>query len=628
MSQAQHSAHTLEPPKRGVFKSPVIDLFLWVCGLSAFGLALWGWLVFGCPQPGTAPCLEADRPIPVFDLLVRSVKVLLLSDIYYDHLPSENWQLHTARVLGVAFSMLLAGRVILFAMRAFLTRRVLSGRKGHEIVMGWGLAAQAYSSVSGGREVTHIAAEISTSSGRYAFLERQGSIETQLDAAGVRKACRILVDEGDDALTWQVAQTAARTARGTDTSVLAFISDPWLLERLDRADSEAGVNTFSYAGGVARQVMLAHPPYLLARKYKAPAQHILIIGFGAVGQSLAREFLVTSVSGDPEPMMITAIDPSMERLKSDFLARHPGLAGHVDIALLDGDIRHEAGDLMEALSTRLAKAGPCAVYIAIDDSSRPFSMAVAVRDQAMRHGLFRAPVFVCATQGAGLHPVRQGAGLIGEPAATLPELEAVQARAQTANQLCDLRLVTFGSWKDALDGSGLLEPDLDWQARQFHDGYRKLLQDAGHLDPARPSHRSWDKLPDEYRVANRRAAAHVRAKLDAAGYDGLDAWLQDAVDGRYCHDLPPEPDALENLSGEALARMGEMEHTRWVLDRALTGWRFGEPRDDLRRIHNMMRSNSELDEEEKTKDRNNVLQTARIIREIVARAAGGKRKRK
>jgi phospho-N-acetylmuramoyl-pentapeptide-transferase len=29
--------------------------------------------------------------------------------------------------------------------------------------------------------------------------------------------------------------------------------------------------------------MLAHPPYLLARRYKAPAQHILIFGFGAVG---------------------------------------------------------------------------------------------------------------------------------------------------------------------------------------------------------------------------------------------------------------------------------------------------------------------------------------------------------
>jgi hypothetical protein len=388
----------------------------------------------GCPAREEGDiCLDANRPAAWLDLLIRSLKVLLLSDIYYDpEPPTWNMQLHVARVLGVTFSMLLAGRVILFAMRAFLARGVLSHRKNHEVVMGWGLASQAYSSVSGEREVTHVAAETSTSIGRYAFLERQGTIEQQLEAAGARKATRILVDEGDDALTWQVAQVAARVCRGTRTSVLAFISDPWLLERLDRADAETGVNTFSYAGGVARQVMLAHPPYLLAQRYKAPAQHILIIGFGSVGQSLAREFLVTSVATNPGGMMITAIDPTMEHLKQDFLTRHPGLSQHTDIELLDGDIRHESPDLMAGLAARLAKAEPCAVYIAIDDHARPFSMAVAVRDQAMRLGLFRAPIFVCATQGAGLHPVRQGAGLLGAPAATLAELEAMQAKARSA----------------------------------------------------------------------------------------------------------------------------------------------------------------------------------------------------
>jgi hypothetical protein len=187
--------------------------------------------------------------------------------------------------------------------------------------------------------------------------------------------------------------------------------------------------------------------------------------------------------------------------------------------------------------------------------------------------------------------------------------------------------VTFGSWQDALDGSGLMEPDLDWQAQQFHDAYLELLRTGNNLDPARPSHRAWQALPDEYRVANRRAAAHIRAKLSTAGFDGLSDWLEEAPEGRRCHEIPPKPEVLENLSGDLLARLGELEHTRWVLDRALTGWRFGEVRNDLRRIHDNMQPNSELNEVEKTKDRNNVLQTARIIREIMKRASSGKRRK-
>jgi len=114
----------------------------------------------------------------------------------------------------------------------------------------------------------------------------------------------------------------------------------------------------SYANGVARQLMLAHPPYLLAaRRYKAPAQHILIFGFGAVGQALAKEFLITSVSNNPRPMMITAIDP--HRGPKGGISRPPAWPGRGCSRLgSSGDLRLREADALNELRARLAISLP------------------------------------------------------------------------------------------------------------------------------------------------------------------------------------------------------------------------------------------------------------------------------
>lgn len=583
-----------------------LDLVIAMLGVVAVVIAAFGWVEALAPR----------RWDDWVDVAVRSIKALLLSDIYFD--PGQglavNGRLEAARTLGLMFSLLAAGRVVLFALRRQIARFRLARRQGHDVVIGGGPSAMAYAGAVAGRPTTHLVDGADAAHAVHATLERRGDLAFQLKAAAAQAARRIVVDEGEDSATWETAQAAARACPAID--VLAHIADPWLLERLDRADPESGLRAFSYAGGAARQVMLAHPPYLLARRLGAPAQHILLVGFGALGQALARDFLTTSVAAAPRDMMVTVIDPDIERLQAEFRARHPGLEAHVDFVWLRGDIARIDATLAAEIRARSDKAEICAVYVAIDDAHLPLSTGAALREMAGQMDLFRAPIFLCAVTGAGLPTVRQGAGLLSAKSPTGLERDDLQARAMREGMLCELRLVTFGSWAAALDGAGLMEAELDGQARRFHDSYRGLILG---LDPAaatRPTIRPWASLPDEYRVSNRRVASHIRAKLDAVGFD-LDAWLARAPGGRASQLLPEAADALAELDATEMDRLAELEHRRWMMDRLLNGWRFGASRDDVRKLHPDLKPNDELDEAAREKDRGNIRETARILAELM-----------
>ncbi|MEZ5937618.1 MAG: RyR domain-containing protein [Hyphomonadaceae bacterium] len=569
-------------------------------GFGAFGCAFYGWTLDREPQ-GVWDWIEVGA---------RSFHAFFLSDFYFDEVKEQaQIPIALARTLAIAFTLLVAGRIVIAALGAWFARRMLRGRSGHDVVVGDGPAAREYARLGLTRKVTLVDDDLPDELGQVATLRRRRPFSEQLKAANAKRARRILVDEGDDAATWHTAQEAARTCKGAE--ILAFVRDPWLQERLSRVDADSNLTPFSYASGVARQVMLAHPPYLAARRLNAPAQHILVIGFGQVGQALIREFLSTSIHPDPGGLMVTAIDPNMLTLKEDFAARHPALNTQADIHYLTGDIRLEDGALLSVLRERCASAEFCAVYVAVQDSALPMSLAVAVKDKAERLNLFRAPIFVCAEHGSGLPRVRQGPGLVGEPCQTPEERSELEARSQSENCLFDLRLVSFGAWRSALDGSGLMEPDLDRHARKLHEAYRR---NTGALEPGavlRPSQQPWEKLSDEYRVANRRAAAHIRAKAAAAGFD-LAGWLAAERDGRLAHELPPAAGVFNLTDDDLVDRLSRLEHRRWIVDRLLNGWRRGEPRDDRARIHPDLKPFEELDAMTVAKDAA-VVETTREI---------------
>jgi hypothetical protein len=583
-----------------------------ISGVAALALAGMGWFrEFGAPK-------DVSDGV---DIAVRTIKVLLLSDIYYDPVgnPDAAELLEYARALGVLASLLVGLRLLVMAIGSrlsdFLYALFLAR---HHIIIGAGPAAEEYASAHNrmfkGRAIHLTEARLPTAR-RLATWQRRGQLKAQLGHAGGKSARRIVVDEGDDADTWQTAQLAAHLCPKAE--VLAHIADPWIRDRLSRdrsSDQRATprLTPFSYAGGVARQVMLAHPPYLLAQALGAPAQHILIVGFGQVGESIAREFIVTCVTSGDQKMMVTVVDPcAVTTIEPDFRGRHEELVKHVDFDFIAGDFR--LGDLkpdglIDRLKKRVAKAPISAVYVAIDLDHQPLGLSFAIRAMALRHNLFLAPIFVCAQHGAGLPPVRHGVGLVGGPAEVQEEREK---QAVAEGKLCNLRVVSFGSWPEAFDGAGMFEHPFDAQARRYHEEYSK--QFASHerrsTGAVTSTAKSWDELPDQLRISNRRAAAHMRTKAFVMNFD-LGRWLSAESGYRHCHDLPPAAGIFPSTEEPDMA-MAKLEHQRWMLDRFLDGWRPGG-RSDYYRTRKTLVPFEQLAPDEVAKD-NAVVETTRTL---------------
>ena len=81
----------------------------------------------------------------------------------------------------------------------------------------------------------------------------------------------------------------------------------------------------------------------------------------------------------------------------------------------------------------------------------------------------------------------------------------------------------------------------------------------------------WNHLSEEYRESNRRAVDHFSLKLAALGY---------LLSTQPVQLVAPPCLALHELN--VLARL---EHDSWSAEKRLAGWRFGERRDPVRRLH-------------------------------------------
>jgi hypothetical protein len=90
---------------------------------------------------------------------------------------------------------------------------------------------------------------------------------------------------------------------------------------------------------------------------------------------------------------------------------------------------------------------------------------------------------------------------------------------------------------------------------------------------------SWEDLPESLRQANRAQADHAPIKQKALAV---------------------------SRSERMLETLAEAEHRRWMAEKILAGWQFGEKRDNSRKLHPSIKIYSQLTEAEKQKDRDTV----------------------
>jgi len=120
--------------------------------------------------------------------------------------------------------------------------------------------------------------------------------------------------------------------------------------------------------------------------------------------------------------------------------------------------------------------------------------------------------------------------------------------------------------------SGAAAPDeaVEPLARALHEAYLRQRLEEGEPPASTPSLTGWDELPEEFKESSRRNALDVRAAVRGLGYD-----LRPAGGA--------EPEC--RLSEGEIETLAERLHERWVEERTANGWRYGEDRDDPKRLH-------------------------------------------
>ena len=135
-------------------------------------------------------------------------------------------------------------------------------------------------------------------------------------------------------------------------------------------------------------------------------------------------------------------------------------------------------------------------------------------------------------------------------------------------------------------------------AKAIHEYYRRLCKEKGW--PVKYD-MDYTELPDDIEADNLAAAARIPAVL---GHAGLVVVSEDYPGAAI------DPKILE----ENIELLAEAEHNGWMEQKYRSGWVYGSPRDDMRKIHDALVPYKDLREEDKERDRNAVRSYPGIVK--------------
>ena len=247
---------------------------------------------------------------------------------------------------------------------------------------------------------------------------------------------------------------------------------------------------------------------------------------------------------------------------------------HIELVQLG---RGTAHPLEEAVLAEVERRGQVtAVIVCLDSDEAALQAAMYVRDVMHKSNRWRAPIYSQISGDTGLGDV-----LTGD---------------DTAHRFDDV-IQIFGSDADSCDFE-IIDGGLENTARRIHEAYwatRRERRDNDAEGTRQEPLADWDQLRETYRASNRRAADHIRAKLESAGC---------YVPGGLTF-IAPRGFRLSGKSDviEALARL---EHLSWCIGMRLDGWRSAAKRNNRRREHDNLVTYDELTENEKEYDRDQI----------------------
>jgi len=442
-----------------------------------------------------------------------------------------------------------------------------SRQRGHVVVVGDGEDAAELARALSQTVPVVLALDAQRQERRLIGIDRPAATADLAVAAGIAQARAVVVMLGDERRNAEIATALAGRRAGTATALWCRTGDRLMADQISAAEAGAArLLVFDDAQMLARDLFARHPAHAVAERMAAGRVHLLVVGFGRLGQSVAEEAIFSGLVVGLGRPMVTVIDREARWAETAWRAGRPGLDRAVDMAFIEAEFRAGdsapalAADSLVALAARDDIARVTGIVICLGADADTLRFALALPALRRREGRYFAPAFMrlrdaeaggMVIPGGGLHIVDPGAGVLplGRPTRLL------------ASDILDI------AQRDAA-------------AQRLHEAYSR-----GEGKSA-ASATDWNRLPETYRRANRRSADHIAAKLFSLGLTSEREAHEPVLVERHAHQRLIAP--LTARDDDRLDGLAALEHQRWSADRILDGWSYGAVRDDDRRLHPLL----------------------------------------
>lgn len=173
----------------------------------------------------------------------------------------------------------------------------------------------------------------------------------------------------------------------------------------------------------------------------------------------------------------------------------------------------------------------------------------------------------------------------------------------SAENIGEIIIHKYDTTSETFTEEAIIASKIDELAKIIHNDYFDKIKSAGKVNPKKESHREWDYLPEDFKNQNRLQADHIWLKLRSINCRAIPL---NSAEEEY--DFANDKNIVETLS--------KMEHDRWAAHMIMNGWKYGDKRDDKKKLHTDLIPYEELSEEVKQYDRNTIINIKQLLRQM------------
>lgn len=367
--------------------------------------------------------------------------------------------------------------------------------------------------------------------------------EQVLQYVRTAQAEEVFATTGDDGMNVEVAVHVYNLVREGSRRVLCYVNIVEL--QLRNLLKQHAITTnpkdpfelrfFNIFENAAKQLFRSKPANTLV-KIDQPRKtyHFVVVGFGKMGQSVTVQSVQRFQHVGATNLHITVVDIEPDERISTLRKQYPLIDDLCRLESHQMDV-NDRKFLDREFWSFPDKPFPDLVIICMDKRNIGVSIAMSLLPFVPP----KVPLYVQTNEESGLATILLSKDLF------LPSQHVI---------------VPFGMVEDISNRGIVVKEYVDRLAQAFHDSYLKLQQRLGHDQSTNPFMVPWDLLVEERKEAHREKAEHLEVKLRAVG-----CYLSEVGDKE-------KPFKFRTDEVEFLAML---EHSRWMANRKLSGWRHG-----------------------------------------------------